>query len=96
MERLRKEAGSWFLQKVTAFRPEMAMHGRFGQACPTCNAPVQRIVYGDRETNFCALCQTQGKLLADRAISRLFKKDWPKTLEDFETRIDKNRNSAPG
>jgi formamidopyrimidine-DNA glycosylase len=83
-ERLRKEAGEGFPRNVTAFRPEMAVHGKYGQPCPVCGAPVQRIVYADNETNYCARCQTGGRLLADRALSRLLKADWPKTLEEME------------
>jgi formamidopyrimidine-DNA glycosylase len=83
-ERLRGEAakhGGW-PKEVTAFHPQMAVHGRFGQPCPVCGAPVQHIVYADNETNYCARCQTGGKLLADRALSRLLKASWPKTLDD--------------
>ncbi|HXZ85506.1 MAG TPA: zinc finger domain-containing protein, partial [Myxococcota bacterium] len=69
---------------VTAFRPEMAVHGRYRQPCPVCGSPVQRIVYAENETNYCATCQTGGKLLADRALSRLLKSDWPRTLEEME------------
>ena len=83
-ERLRAEAGENFPEKVTAFRADMAVHGRFGKPCPDCGAPVQRIVHGAHETNYCARCQTGGKLLADRALSRLLKKDWPRTLEELE------------
>ena len=83
IERLRAQAGDW-PKKVTAFRPEMAVHGKFGQPCPVCSAPVQRIVYAENETNYCARCQTGGKILADRALSRLLKKSWPKTLEELE------------
>ena len=83
-ERLRREAGEAFPEKVTAFRPEMAVHGRFGQPCPECGAPVQRIVHAENETNYCATCQTGGRLLADRALSRLLKSDWPRTLEEME------------
>ena len=83
-ERLRKEMGEGFPTKVTAFRPEMAVHGKYKQPCPVCGAPVQRIVYADNETNYCARCQTGGRLLADRALSRLLKADWPKTLEEME------------
>ena len=85
-DRLRREAaehGGWPAQ-VTAFRPEMAVHGRFGQPCPVCAAPVQRIVYADNETNYCARCQTGGKVLADRALSRLLKASWPKHIDDIE------------
>lgn len=84
IDRLREEVGTGFPDKVTAFRPEMAAHGKFGQPCPVCQAPIQRIRYADRETNYCARCQTGGKLLADRAMSRLLKGDWPKRLEDLE------------
>ncbi len=88
IERLRTEAGEAFPEKVTAFRKDMAVHGRYGQPCPTCGAPVQRIVYASTETNYCATCQTGGKLLADRALSRLLKKDWPQTLEELEETRD--------
>lgn len=84
VDRLRGQVGEGFPEKVTAFRPEMAVHGRFGKPCPVCGAPVQRIVYAENESNYCARCQTGGKLLADRALSRLLKKDWPKRLEDLE------------
>ncbi|MEE9207652.1 MAG: DNA-formamidopyrimidine glycosylase family protein [Gemmatimonadota bacterium] len=83
-ERLLAELGDGFPEKVTAFHSEMAVHGRYGEPCPDCGAPVQRIVYASRETNYCAGCQTGGKLLADRALSRLLKKDWPRTLEELE------------
>src|SRR5262245_47127588 len=83
-DRLRAEFGEAFPEKVTAFREGMAVHGRYGQPCPVCGAPVQRIVYAERETNYCARCQTGGRLLADRALSRLLKSDWPKTLEEME------------
>ena len=83
-ELLRAQVGEGFPDKVTAFRPEMAVHGKFGEACPTCGDPVQRIVYASNETNYCATCQTGGKLLADRSLSRLLKDDWPKTLEELE------------
>jgi formamidopyrimidine-DNA glycosylase len=82
--RLRQETGDEFPEKVTAFRPGMAVHGRYGQPCPRCGAPVQRIVYARNEANYCAACQTGGRLLADRALSRLLREDWPKTLEDLE------------
>ncbi|HEX6462826.1 MAG TPA: DNA-formamidopyrimidine glycosylase family protein [Vicinamibacterales bacterium] len=82
--RLRAEAGEDFPEKVTAFREGMAVHGRYGQPCPRCGAPVQRIVYARNEANYCAACQTGGRLLADRALSRLMRDDWPKTLEDLE------------
>jgi formamidopyrimidine-DNA glycosylase len=83
-ERLRREAGPRFPEKVTAFREGMAVHGRYRQPCPDCGAPVQRIRYAQNETNSCALCQTGGKLLADRSLSRLLKADWPRTLEEME------------
>ena len=86
IERLREEAGDAFPQKVTAFRQEMAVHGRYKKPCPVCSSPVQRIRYAGNEANYCATCQTGGKLLADRALSRLLKKDWPKTLEELEQR----------
>jgi formamidopyrimidine-DNA glycosylase len=82
--RLLEETGDRFPEKVTAFRPGMAVHGRFGQPCPRCGAPVQRIVYARNEANYCAACQTGGRLLADRALSRLLRADWPKTLEEAE------------
>jgi len=85
-ERLRAQTGDGFPDKVTAFRPEMAVHGRYAEPCPDCGAPVQRIVYASNETNYCAPCQTGGKLLADRALSQLLKKDWPRSLEELETR----------
>jgi formamidopyrimidine-DNA glycosylase len=84
--RLRQQMGDRFPEKVTAFRPEMAVHGRFGKPCPVCGAPVQRIVHAENETNYCARCQTNGRLLADRALSRLLKADWPRTLEEMEER----------
>jgi formamidopyrimidine-DNA glycosylase len=83
-ERLRREVGAGFPERVTAFRPEMAVHGRYGQPCPDCGAPVQRIVHAENESNYCARCQTGGKLLADRSLSRLLKDDWPRTLEELE------------
>jgi len=82
--RLKKEAGEKFPEKVTAFRKGMAVHGRYREKCPVCGSPVQRIVHGENETNYCAQCQTGGKLLADRALSALLKKDWPKTLAEWE------------
>jgi formamidopyrimidine-DNA glycosylase len=84
-------AGDW-PKKVTAFRPGMAVHGRFSEPCPDCGAPVQRIVYAENECNYCAACQNEGRLLADRALSRLLKKDWPRTLEELEER----RETAAG
>ena len=86
IERLRQEVGEGFPEKVTAFREGMAVHGRFRKPCPDCGAPVQRIVYAQNEANYCARCQTGGKLLADRALSRLLKKDWPRTLDELERR----------
>jgi formamidopyrimidine-DNA glycosylase len=83
-DRLRAEVGDGFPEKVTAFRKGMAVHGRFGLPCPACGAPVQRIRYADNETNYCARCQTGGKLLADRSLSRLLRKDWPKSIDDVE------------
>src|SRR5262245_29573400 len=82
--RLRAEAGDAFPEKVTAFREGMAVHGRYGKSCPVCGAPVQRIVYADNETNYCARCQTGGRILADRSLSRLLKADWPRTIEELE------------
>jgi len=82
--RLSSEAGKRFPEGVTAFRPEMAVHGRFGKPCPRCGNPVQRIRYADNETNYCATCQTGGKVLADRSLSRLLGSDWPRTLEELE------------
>jgi formamidopyrimidine-DNA glycosylase len=84
--RLRDAAQSGWPKKVTAFHPDMAVHGRFGEECPVCQHAVQRIVYAARETNYCAACQTGGRLLADRALSRLLKSDWPRTLEELEGR----------
>ena len=85
-ERLRAETGDGFPEGVTAFRDGMAVHGRFGKPCPDCGAPVQRIVYAENECNYCAACQTDGRLLADRVLSRLLKDDWPRRLEDLEER----------
>ena len=86
IDRLRRDAGDEFPEGVTAFRPDMAVHGRYGQPCPECGAPVQRIVHAENETNYCARCQTGGRLLADRALSRLLREDWPRTLEEMEER----------
>ncbi len=80
---LRSEAQAHFPQKVTAFREGMAVHGRYGKPCPVCQAPVQRIVYAENECNYCARCQTEGRLLADRSLSRLLKDDWPKSIDDL-------------
>jgi len=84
VERLRRDTGNEFPERVTAFRDDMAVHGRYRKPCPVCAAPVQRIVYAENETNYCAKCQTGGKLLADRSLSRLLKDDWPRTLEEME------------
>ena len=81
--RLRKQAGADFPEKVTAFREGMAVHGRYREPCPVCGSPVQRIVYADNEANYCALCQTGGRVLADRALSRLLKKNWPRSIDDL-------------
>ncbi len=83
-DRFNAEAAKTFPEKVTAFRPEMAVHGRYGKPCPDCGSPVQRIRYASNETNYCATCQTGGRLLADRSLSRLLKKDWPRSLEEME------------
>ena len=91
IDRLRNEVGDGFPEKVTAFREGMAVHGRFGKPCPVCGSRVQRIVYAENETNYCPRCQTGGKLLADRALSRLLKNDWPKTAEELE-----ERRASPG
>ena len=85
-DRLRAEVGEGFPEKVTAFRPGMAVHGRYREPCPDCGSPVQRIVYAESETNYCAACQTGGRLLADRALSRLLRADWPRSLEELEER----------
>lgn len=85
-DRIRREVGGGFPEKVTAFRDDMAVHGRYGKPCPVCGTPVQRITHADNETNYCPTCQTGGKLLADRALSRLLKQDWPRTLEELEER----------
>ena len=84
VERLRRESSGAFPEKVTAFREDMAVHGKFGQPCPRCGAKVQRIRYASNETNYCPVCQTGGRLLADRALSRLLREDWPRTLEELE------------
>jgi formamidopyrimidine-DNA glycosylase len=82
--RLRDQSAGKFPEKVTAFREEMAVHGRFGQPCPDCGSPIQRIVHGNHETNYCARCQTGGKVLADRALSKLLKKSWPRSIDDLD------------
>ena len=92
-QRLREEAGDDFPEKVTAFRDGMAVHGRFGQPCPTCGSTVQRIVYAENETNYCPRCQTEGKVLANRSLSRLLKEDWPRTIEELE---EKKAAREPG
>jgi formamidopyrimidine-DNA glycosylase len=84
IDRLRSESRANFPEKVTAFRPDMAVHGRYGKPCPRCGEPVQRIRYADNETNYCAKCQTKGRVLADRALSRLLGADWPRTLDELE------------
>ena len=84
IDRLRAEAGAGFPEKVTAFRKEMAVHGRYGEPCPRCGEKIQRIRYADNETNYCARCQTGGRVLADRSLSRLLRTDWPRTLEELE------------
>ena len=86
LEKLKKEAREGFPEKVTAFRPDMSVHGRYGKPCPKCATPIQRIVYAANEANYCPACQTGGRLLADRALSRLLKEDWPRTLEELEQR----------
>ncbi|HYL97762.1 MAG TPA: zinc finger domain-containing protein, partial [Blastocatellia bacterium] len=85
-DRLRAQAKGGFPEKVTAFREDMAVHGRYGKPCPVCATPIQRIVYAENEANYCPTCQTGGRLLADRALSRLLKEDWPRTLEELERR----------
>jgi formamidopyrimidine-DNA glycosylase len=90
-ERLRREAGSGFPGHVTAFREGMAVHGRFGKPCPACGAPVQRIVHAENEANYCARCQTGGRLLADRALSRLLREDWPRSLDELEQHLASRR-----
>jgi len=91
-ERLRREAGARFPERVTAFRDGMAVHGRYRQPCPDCGAPVQRIAYAENETNYCARCQTGGVLLADRSLSRLLKSDWPRSLDELD---EAGRSSIP-
>jgi formamidopyrimidine-DNA glycosylase len=86
VHRLRDEAGDSFPEKVTAFREDMAVHGRYGQPCRVCGSPIQRVVYAANEANYCATCQTGGRLLADRSLSRLMRDDWPRTLEELERR----------
>jgi formamidopyrimidine-DNA glycosylase len=95
IQRLRDEAKGGFPEKVTAFRKDMAVHGRYGQPCPVCGTPVQRIVHAENESNYCPTCQTGGKLLADRALSRLLKQDWPRTIEELEARKPRARIVTP-
>jgi len=92
-DRLRAEVGDGFPEKVTAFREGMAVHGRYRQPCPVCSSPVQRIRYAENEVNYCAKCQTGGKLLADRGLSRLLKEDWPRSLDEWEERLMVSRRS---
>jgi formamidopyrimidine-DNA glycosylase len=90
-DRLRKQTAEKFPAKVTAFHPDMAVHGKFGKPCPVCGNPVQHIVYADNECNYCATCQTEGRLLADRAMSRLLKSDWPRSLDEWDAHIEARR-----
>ncbi|HVW28293.1 MAG TPA: DNA-formamidopyrimidine glycosylase family protein [Polyangiaceae bacterium] len=92
-DRLRREAGDGFPEKVTAFRPEMAVHGKYGQPCPVCGTKVQRIRYASNEVNYCPRCQTEGKVLADRGLSRLLGSDWPKSIDELEE-VEANRAAA--
>jgi formamidopyrimidine-DNA glycosylase len=94
IDRLRKDANGGFPEKVTAFRKDMAVHGRYGEPCPVCGTPVQRIVHAENESNYCPTCQTGGRLLADRALSRLLKQDWPRTIEELEARRPRLRSGA--
>ena len=93
--RLRAQAGESFPEKVTAFRAEMAVHGRYKKPCPLCGTEIQRIRYAENETNYCPRCQTGGKLLADRSLSRLLKDDWPKTMEALEQSRKVERRNTP-
>jgi formamidopyrimidine-DNA glycosylase len=95
IERLRTETGDDWPSKVTAFRPEMATHGKFGKPCPVCGTKIQRIVHAENETNYCPGCQTGGKLLADRGLSKLLHGDWPKSIEEMELRKEAARGSLP-
>jgi formamidopyrimidine-DNA glycosylase len=95
IERLRAETGEGWPEKVTAFRPEMATHGKFGKPCPVCGTKIQRIVHAENETNYCPVCQTGGKLLADRGLSKLLHGDWPKSIEEMEMRKETARASLP-
>jgi formamidopyrimidine-DNA glycosylase len=96
IDRLELQTGDAFPERVTAFRDGMSVHGRFGQPCPACATPVQRIVYARNETNYCPACQTGGKLLADRALSRLLRADWPKTVDELEQRRSALRSHGKG
>ena len=96
IERLAAEAGDGFPEHVTAFHPAMAVHGRAGRPCPVCGTPVQRIVHAENETNYCPRCQTGGRLLADRALSRLLRRDWPRTLTEMEERVRRTAAGGPG
>ncbi|MCB0716838.1 MAG: formamidopyrimidine-DNA glycosylase [Bacteroidetes bacterium] len=93
-ERLLAEVGDGFPEKVTAFRDEMAVHGRYNLACPVCGAPIQRVVYAENEANYCPGCQTDGRILADRSLSRLLKDDWPKTIEELERVRDEQKSAG--
>jgi formamidopyrimidine-DNA glycosylase len=95
-ERLRAESEQALPEKVTAFRPGMAVHGRYGKPCPVCGAKVQRIVHAENETNYCPTCQTGGRLLADRSLSRLLHEDWPRSLEEMEERVNRGRAVLSG
>ena len=95
IQRLRDDARGGFPEKVTAFRKDMAVHGRYGQPCPVCGTPVQRIVHAENESNYCPTCQTGGRLLADRALSRLLKQDWPRTIEELEARKPRVASASP-
>jgi len=94
VDRLRRETGNKFPEGVTAFRPEMAVHGKYKQPCPRCGTAIQRIKYASNETNYCPSCQTSGKLLADRAFSRLLREDWPRTLEELEMKMGKRKSTV--
>ena len=93
IDRLQAETGEDFPEKVTAFHEGMAVHGRYGKPCPVCGAPVQRIAYASNEANYCVTCQTGGRLLADRSLSRLLREDWPRTLEELERRLGRQQSS---
>ena len=95
-ERLRRETGNRFPEKVTAFHEGMAVHGRYGRPCPACGAPVQRIAYASNEANYCPRCQTGGRLLADRSLSRLLGSDWPRSLDELDELTASRRRSDPG